>query len=148
MEEDITCKFLATTTVLKGVFIFLNSIFVRGNFTFFWFFPIPKSSRWMSWESHLQPAHISTALPHFPWENGKHLALISLLQLLSPQQRSGQASGQWCLTLFHWGVEVEPSLRCCNTESASVSYSYTYNLSFHFQYMLFTHFFSQAINVI
>lgn len=135
MEEDITCKFRATTTVLKGVFIFLNSIFVCGYWLFF--SPIPKSSRWMSWEPHLQSAHVSTALPRFPWENGKHLALISLLQLLSPLQRSGQELGQrWCLTLFHRGIEAETSLRCYNTELASVSYNYTYNLIFSICYSL------------
>lgn len=34
MEEDIIRTFSATNTVLKGVFIFLNSIFVRGYLHF------------------------------------------------------------------------------------------------------------------
>lgn len=139
MEEDITCKFLATTTVLKGVFIFLNSIFVRGYFTFFFFPPFQRAADGWA-ESLTFSQNTSQQLYHFfPWENGKHLALISLFQLLSPQQRSGQALGQWCLNTLPqgcWSVTFSEMLQ----HRFSISFLQFTLIISHFQYMLFTPF--------
>lgn len=79
MEEDITCKFLAATTVLKGVFIFLNSIFVRGYFTFF--FSSHSKEQPMD-ELRVSPSantHFNSSTTFFLGRMEKHLALIQII---------------------------------------------------------------------
>lgn len=146
MEEDITCKFLATTTMLKGVFIFLNSIFVRGYFTSFFFFPFQRAADGWA-ESLTFSQHTSQQLHHvFPRENGKHFALIQIIATsFTPAKEWTSIRTMMSYTLPQgcWSVTFSEMLQ----HRFSISFlHYTYNLSFSI-YVICSFFF-QAINVI
>lgn len=127
MEEDITCKFSATNTVLKGVFIFLNSIFVRG---YLHFFPIPKRCWLKRWDSSSVSTLHNSYITFSLWERKASCFSVSC-NFFYPS-----GSMEWkCIHTkvmsytLGWDGEVL-TLRCCNKELASFFSSYTYNLIF------------------
>lgn len=135
MEEDITCKFRATTTVLKGVFIFLNSIFVCG----YWHFFFPHSKEQPVDELRASPPvstclNSSTMFSLGEWKASCFNQFIATSFTPAKGWTSIRTKMMsHTLPLGCWSVTFSEML---NTELASVSYNYTYNLIFSICYSL------------